>query len=55
MNTKTNHKKQLPIVMKVEVVNSRWLINGKQYSECGFVEKYYFDLYLRTHQAEKSA
>ena len=45
-------KLNLPIILKVEIIESNWLINGKSYSECGFVERYYFDIYLRIKLGE---
>jgi len=32
--------------LKIQKINSHWLINGKTYAECGCMEKYLFDLFL---------
>lgn len=46
-------KKELPLKLEIVIVGAHWLINGKSYAECGFVEKYYFDLYLRFMRKEQ--
>jgi len=40
-------KNEIPIKLEIIIIDGHWFINGKTYAECGFVEKYYFDLYLR--------
>jgi hypothetical protein len=50
MNRFQKLQNELPIKLEIIVRDSHWLINGKTYAECGFVERYYFDLYLNFHR-----
>jgi len=43
---------EIPIKLDFQIKNSHWMINGKTYDECGFVEKYYFDLFFRYKRRE---
>ena len=52
MNQYEKLQKELPIELEIVVTAAHWLINGKTYAECGFVEKYYFDLYLHEMRKE---
>lgn len=53
MNEFEKLKSEIPIELEIVVTDSYWLINGKTYPECGFVEKYYFDLYLNCKRREE--
>jgi len=54
MNDYEKLKKELPIKLEIVIIDGHWFINGKTYAECGFVERYYFDLYIRYQRiAEK--
>jgi hypothetical protein len=55
MNEYKKLQKELPIKLEIVVKRGHWLINGKTYAECGFVEKYYFDLYLRYQRRGEKA
>lgn len=46
-------KNELPVKLEIVITQAHWLINGKTYAECGFVEKYYFDLFLKIYRKKE--